>query len=153
MTKQPVFILGMFVAITTAAQANGPVLRGPVGGYSGTIPAGLPSNTPPVTETVGEAPLPIEVRPHDMQLQRLHRQVSDLEQRLAALEKAYMEHRHTLTVEHPNAMNYKTVRYLLDNADTSDGLLYFPKAGSYRMETTPALTPEESARQRGPIVR
>lgn len=91
-------------------------------------PRPLPALAPQRLDAVqaAESKLPVNMRPYDQQIDRLRRQVEDLQQRLALAEKRLAEHRHTYSAPRVNQLNYRTVRGLLDNSGQRDGLLNFP---------------------------
>ena len=79
--------------------------------------------TPPVQ---ADSKLPTSVRSSEWQLEQLWKKVQDLQHRLAVAEKRLAEHRHVYSAPQVNQLNYRTVRSLLEHADTRDGLLNFP---------------------------
>ncbi len=89
---------------------------------------------------VDKAKLPVGMLPVDRQLELLRRQVDDLQQRLAQAEKRFAEHRHEYSTTNLNAINYRTLKSLLDNADRRDGLLHFSSMPVAR-DTSPPRQP------------
>lgn len=145
MTSHLVRLVGIgafaFAGTCLADPEARPFLRPQGVPLTGTTINTVPISGPDLQSTTETHTIPVEALPVEEQLRRLHKQVKDLLERLAITEKTLAEHRHTLTLSPPNAMNYRTIRYLLDNADQRDGLLYFPPPGWYRtpQKTSPPV--------------
>jgi len=84
--------------------------------------------------------IPVQMLPVERQLERLHRQMEELQLRLAQAEKRFAEHRHEYNTTNINQINYRTVKMLLDNSDTRDGLLHF-SSNPVKRDTSPPVTP------------
>ncbi|MDI4631432.1 hypothetical protein J7U46_00050 [Pelomonas sp. V22] len=99
-----------------------PVLPSPA---QAALPASAAARQQP-TQAAGASMLPEGLQSPEAQLQHMQRRMQALEVRLAATEKALATHRHAYQGVTVNQYNYRTLRYLLENSDRSDGLLNWP---------------------------
>ena len=116
----------------TPAPLQAPLLTPPA---PAALPASAAARQQP-TQTAGSSVLPEGLQSPEAQTQHLQRRMQALEARLAATEKALATHRHAYQGVAVNQYNYKTLRYLLEHSDSSDGLLNWPSMPR-TMQTSP----------------